>query len=1536
MLDTASSLHLRRAGFTTPARFGRSPLIAATLIATLAGCTPESSENSIAEMNISGVNPTHLNISSVNEAGGLGAHTDSKLQVSPSNQLGGDLLFLTSAGTGQAIETPTRTLASTNSANANVVAGSHPTTVSSQAYEGALSSESAAKSLVLGIDKAAFSADKASAREEAAAELSGTLSGTVYHWSKQALISGVTVADTSALTTTTDAQGAYSLANMSAGTYSLSASKTPDANDLNRTVTSADALAALKIAVGLNPNGDPDGAGPLSPMPVSSYQLISADMNGDGRVTSGDALAILKVAVGLSDAAEPSWAFVADHVPVWSTHKDRNAVYSSPIAVDVTYPNQTEVHFAAILMGDVNASWQAPEGSAQLTTEAVVARAELTGAPTSLWGLRDPRDTNAPVITLLGEVNVTHEAGTTYTDAGATAEDAVDGAVNVSVSGSVGSATGVYTITYQAADSAGNIGSATRTVTVQDTQPPVVTLSGASTVEITLGTTFTDPGATAQDAADGELQVSVSGTMSNAPGVYTLTYTATDAAGNSASASRTITVVDAPVGAILAVLDNGVAVADWGAGIKAFDGALDYADCTMSGATVCQSMAWQVVQDNERGAVLEVAHNAGAQLAGLFIQASTPLDLRDYANGALEFDIKVVSGDSRITMKLDCVYPCTSGDKPLGALDSGQWLTIRIALADLKATGLDLSKVNTGIVIWATGHDGTVFLLDNIRFTETLLGEPFDFGGGSGGGPVGVDYTIIPYGAGSVSDTINPASYRCVYDYGNWIYSAGIVRPGIAGCETATQTPIGEPSPLSPNLVEPASLSPTPTHKWWGSIPFLGEMIIGDPNSAAYITPDPLTVRITNGGFRAMGIPNGLRVVNPNEFAYPIPDPFGEVMDGIAIGHSSGTNLQGYLKDHSDGSVTVQWQNAGVAVLEATFVHGSPYVYLEVLSGDLVIKTLRANGGEKGIFYQQASSLGVWTSVAGNHNNYLITGEGATTFSGVESDRINASNSSGKYTLTYLPQTSGEPNSAMIQTFLSKALNRVAKVDITYSVDRSTNAVAITHTYRDDAGQPIDTMAGMLPLHWKNAQNVVSNYSVRSARGVTKFVEQSAFTYTIPYGGALPALPTLPGTVDQTVLAAKVQSFLDQGESSWNTYNDAYWSGKNYSKVAELIAITRSVGMTTEADRLTVWLKSQLEDWFNAERDGQLDTQYYFMYDDEWNTLLAMEESFASHQNLNDHHFHYGYLVRAAVEVCRNEPAWCGDDQYGPMIELLIRDYAAGRDDPMFPYLRHFDPANGFSWASGNVNFARGNNNESTSEAANAYGAMVLFGLIKGDDAMVERGMYLHASTAAAYWEYWNNIDGYRGETGERDNFPPGYDKISTSIIWGDGAVFSTWFSGAYAHILGIQGLPSNPLILHVGLYSDYMQDYVALGLSESSNGKPSGLPDDQWRDLWWNLWALANPSAALADYNTMSSYLPEQGESLAHTYHWLHTFAELGQLQTGTGALTADYPAAMVFDNAGVKTYVMYNYGSDARQVRFSDGVVVNAAAGQFTVYQQ
>lgn len=77
----------------------------------------------------------------------------------------------------------------------------------------------------------------------------------------------------------------------------------------------------------------------------------------------------------------------------------------------------------------------------------------------------------------------------------------------------------------------------------EDTTPPVVTLNGDQNVTVYLQGTFTDPGATAVDDEDGTIGVSVSGDVNtNLADDYTITYSATDAAGNTGSNYRVVSV----------------------------------------------------------------------------------------------------------------------------------------------------------------------------------------------------------------------------------------------------------------------------------------------------------------------------------------------------------------------------------------------------------------------------------------------------------------------------------------------------------------------------------------------------------------------------------------------------------------------------------------------------------------------------------------------------------------------------------------------------------------------------------------------------------------------------------------------------------------------------------------------------------------------------------------------------------------------------------------------------------------------------------
>jgi hypothetical protein len=52
----------------------------------------------------------------------------------------------------------------------------------------------------------------------------------------------------------------------------------------------------------------------------------------------------------------------------------------------------------------------------------------------------------------------------------------------------------------------------------------------------------------------------------------------------------------------------------------------------------------------------------------------------------------------------------------------------------------------------------------------------------------------------------------------------------------------------------------------------------------------------------------------------------------------------------------------------------------------------------------------------------------------------------------------------------------------------------------------------------------------------------------------------------------------------------------------------------------------------------------------------------------------------------------------------------------------------------------------------------------------------------------------------------------------------------------------------------------------------------------------MINADASIADYNTVADYIPEAGETKAHTYHWIHTFRRLGRMITGTQAGPHDY----------------------------------------------
>ena len=309
------------------------------------------------------------------------------------------------------------------------------------------------------------------------ATLNAIYNGHVYHWAKHVLMPQVdlqvTSVNSSALVQTSEL-GVYTLPDIVADqSYQIQASRVLRTADMDAAISSADALAALKIAVGLNPNSDPDGSGPQRALPVSPYQLMAADINADGRVSSGDALAILKIAVGLSDAVAPHWRFVDETTPVWATHATKDAVYEGDgSSVWQALSGASAPNYVGVLVGDVNASWTSPDAVDALSATYFETLLDLNQTPLAVWLLRDARDLSAPVIELVGPASLELAHGEAFVDPGASVIDDRDASVVVSVSGAVGSDPGVYTLVYSAADLAGNVVQLTREVRVLE---PLIT-----------------------------------------------------------------------------------------------------------------------------------------------------------------------------------------------------------------------------------------------------------------------------------------------------------------------------------------------------------------------------------------------------------------------------------------------------------------------------------------------------------------------------------------------------------------------------------------------------------------------------------------------------------------------------------------------------------------------------------------------------------------------------------------------------------------------------------------------------------------------------------------------------------------------------------------------------------------------------------------------------------------------------------------------------------------------------------------------------
>ena len=277
-------------------------------------------------------------------------------------------------------------------------------------------------------------------------------------------------------------------------------------------------------------------------------------------------------------------------------------------------------------------------------------------------------------------------------------------------------------------------------------------------------------------------------------------------------------------------------------------------------------------------------------------------------------------------------------------------------------------------------------------------------------------------------------------------------------------------------------------------------------------------------------------------------------------------------------------------------------------------------------------------------------------------------------------------------------------------------------------------------------------------------------------------------------------------------------------RAANLMTLAEQLGVTDVAATLRTGLTAELTKWFDPKGCDTNATKC-FVYDDGIKSIIGLEASFGSDE-LNDHHFHYGYLLYAAAVVAKNDPALA--DKFAPVADLLVADIASSDATAEFPQYRNFDPYSGHAWASGSSPFADGNNQESSSESVSAWNALAMWEKVRGNTDMYDQAVWMMSTEANSAKLYWTNAD--------FSEFPAFTHKIA-ALNWGGKRDYATWFSPEPGAMLGIQLIP-------MGSYSTYLAGDVDRIKANLAEGAPGGY-GAQFGEYMVQYLALADPAAA-------------------------------------------------------------------------------------------
>jgi endoglucanase Acf2 len=672
-----------------------------------------------------------------------------------------------------------------------------------------------------------------------------------------------------------------------------------------------------------------------------------------------------------------------------------------------------------------------------------------------------------------------------------------------------------------------------------------------------------------------------------------------------------------------------------------------------------------------------------------------------------------------------------------------------------------------------------------------------------------------------------------------------------------------------------------------------------------------MTVRTTAEGFE-MALPS--KEVTPTErrdveIAYPHRDPL--VISPLAFQPGPAK-----LAGAGDWSIDISMAR-DADDMRVTVAHGNPYAFIRLSRGDLRVRLPAA--GER--FDGGADPRVLGLRVKGKA--YALFAPTGGRWESASATEWVARLPSDRHYVSAAVLPDDRPETLALLARHAYVFLQDTRVNWRYDVGGSQVETTFTASTQVMEGEDSGPLFGLYPHHWFNNASVEGKLgpAYDTVRGKIRLLAAPSFKTSYAYAGFVPHWPPVGDSARSEELADVMKAdlrnarrmMLPEGQS-------AYWQGKGLQRIAKLLDVFEQQGDTEGRDKLLAMIKKRMEQWFGGD-----DSMRYFFYDRSLGTVASYPNEFFAIEEINDHHFWYGYWIRTAAEIALRDPSWAARDRWGAMVELLVADIATaerGRAD--FPFLRNFDPYEGHSWANGLGGVGEygvyGNNQESSSEAINAWVGLLLWGEVTGNTALRDLGAYLYATEAQAIDHYWFDV--------HKLVLAPEYKNVDVAQLFGGKYIHNTWWTDDPRQITGINLLPITTASTYFGQYPDYIRRNLAALEQEQAIWADRGKrvdPPDIWQDVFAKYLALADPAQGLANWDRWGAV--ELGETRTATLHWLMSLQEMG---TPDFSVRADTPLYSVFKRGdGQRTYLAYNAGKAPITVRFSDGRTLEVAPG-------